>query len=166
MQAVSCFTPCKPKEEIMPIRCEIVSQDRMVFEGDADIVVIPGSDGEMGILPNHAPLLSTLNYGVIRVRLGNNEEDFTVAGGVVEVQPDIITILADAAENVREIDVQRAEAARERAEKFLKEGPPPDADSYLKMEAALRRSKLRLDAVRRYRKQRSKLSPMMEDEAR
>jgi len=135
----------------------------MVFEGDADMVIVPGREGLMGILPNHAPVLSTLNYGIVIVRLGDEEEDFTVAGGVVEVQPEIITILADAAENVREIDVQRAEAARERAEKYLEEGPPSDPDAYLKMEAALRRSKLRLDAVRRYRKQRSSLSPIMED---
>ncbi len=77
---------------------------------------------------------------------------FTVAGGIVEVQPNIVTILADVAENVKEIDIDRAEAARNRAAEFLKEGPPPDTDSYLKMKAALRRSNLRLDAVRRYRK--------------
>ena len=135
----------------MPIRCEIVSQDRMVFEGDVDIVVIPGSDGEMGILPNHAPLLSTLDFGVLTIRAENREEHFTVAGGVVEVQPKLITVLADAAENVREIDVARAAAAKERAEEFLEEGPPPDTDTYLRMEAALRRSNLRLSAVRRYR---------------
>jgi len=148
----------------MPIRCEIVSQDRVVFEGDADTVVIPGFLGEMGILPNHAPLLSAMNFGIIRVRQGDHEEAFTVAGGLVEVQPKIITVLADVAENVREIDIARAEAARKRAEEFLAEGPPPDTDAYLKMEAALKRSQLRLDAVRRYRKQRSPLSPMMEDE--
>jgi F-type H+-transporting ATPase subunit epsilon len=148
----------------MPIRCEIVSQDRMVFEGDADTVVLPGSEGEMGILSNHAPLLATLDFGVIRVRLGDREEAFTVAGGLVEVQPKIITVLADVAENVREIDIARAEAARKRAQEFLEEGPPPDTDAYLKMEAALRRSQLRLDAVRRYRKQRSSISPMFEDE--
>lgn len=135
----------------MPIRIEIVSQDRMVFEGDADMVVVPGMDGEMGILPNHAPLLSTLRYGILKVRYRGNEEDFAVAGGVIEVQPDIITVLANAAENVREIDVARAEAARRRAEEMLKKGPPPDTDSYLAMEAALRRSNLRLEAVRRYR---------------
>ncbi|MBC8504578.1 MAG: ATP synthase F1 subunit epsilon [Anaerolineales bacterium] len=135
----------------MPIRCEIVSQDRLIYEGDADTVVLPGIDGEMGILPNHAPLLSTLNYGVVRVRYQGNEEAFTVAGGVVEVQPDIVTVLADRAENVREIDISRAEAARERAERYLEEGPPPDSDAYLRMDAALRRSRLRLDAVRRYR---------------
>ncbi|HBY06482.1 MAG TPA: ATP synthase F1 subunit epsilon [Chloroflexi bacterium] len=148
----------------MPIRCEIVSQDRMVFEGDADTVVLPGSEGEMGILPNHAPLLAKLDFGVIRVRFGGKEEAFTVAGGLVEVQPQIVTVLADAAENVREIDLARAEAAKARAEQFLTEGPPQDTDSYLKMEAALRRSKLRVDAVRRYRQQRSTLPAMMENE--
>lgn len=136
----------------MPIRCEIVSQDRMVFEGDVDIVVLPGSSGEMGILPHHAPLLTTLKYGIIRVRTKGREEIFTVAGGVAEIQPEIVTVLADAAENVREIDLDRAEAARKRAEEILKEGVSGDTDKYLAIEAALRRSNLRLDAVRRYRK--------------
>ena len=135
----------------MPIRCEIVSQDRMVFEGDVDIVVLPGEAGEMGILPNHAPLLSTLRLGILKVRAGGEEQVFAVAGGVVEVQPDIVTVLADAAENVDEIDIARAEAARRRAEEFLKAGPPPDTDTYLKMEAALKRSNLRLEAARRFR---------------
>ena len=135
----------------MPIRVEIVSQDRMVFQGEADIIVLPGEMGEMGILPNHAPLLSNLKFGILRVRYQENEEIFTIAGGVVEVQPEIVTVLADAAENVLEIDSARAEAARRRAEEYLKAGPPPDTDAYLAMEAALRRSNLRLDAVRRYR---------------
>jgi F-type H+-transporting ATPase subunit epsilon len=136
----------------MTIRCEIVSQDRTVFTGDVDIVVLPGAVGEMGILPKHAPVLTTLKYGVIKVRKGGREEIFTVAGGVAEVQPDIITVLADAAENVEEIDTARAEAARVRAEEALKQGIPVDTDAYLTMEAALRKSNLRLDAVRRYRK--------------
>ena len=140
----------------MPIRCEIVSQDRMVFEGDADVVVVPGVAGEMGILPNHAPLLSTLKFGILKVRIKDREEVFAVSGGVVEVQPDIITILADAAENVDEIDIARAEAARRRAEEYIKQGPPPDTDEYLAMEAALRRSNLRLEAARRYRRGRSR----------
>jgi F-type H+-transporting ATPase subunit epsilon len=136
----------------MPIRCEIVSQDRLVFEGDVDIVVLPGEAGEMGILPNHAPLLSTLRLGFLKVRVRGEEQVFAVAGGVVEVQPDIVTVLADAAENVEEIDVARAEAARRRAEEFLKAGPPPDTDAFLKMEAALKRSNLRLEAARRFRR--------------
>ena len=136
----------------MPIRCEIVSQDRMVFQGDVDIVVLPGSDGEMGILPHHAPLLTTLKMGVIKVRFSGKEEIFTVAGGIAEVQPTIVTVLADAAENVEEIDVGRAEAACRRAEDLLAKGVPADSDAYLKIESALRKSNLRLDAVRRYRK--------------
>jgi F-type H+-transporting ATPase subunit epsilon len=136
----------------MPIRCEIVSQDRMVYEGDADIVVLPGSEGEMGILPHHAPVLTTLKFGIITVRSQGHEEHFTVAGGVAEIQPNIITILADAAENVEEIDVSRADAARKRAEEILAKGVPADTDAYLAMEAALKRSTLRLEAARRYRK--------------
>lgn len=136
----------------MTIRCEIVSQDRTVFEGEADIVVLPGAAGEMGILPHHAPTLTTLKYGVIKVRRGGKEEIFTVAGGVAEVQPDVVTILADAAENVAEIDVARAEAARRRAQEALTKVSPQDTDALLAIEAALRRSNLRLDAVRRYRR--------------
>ncbi|HWS22862.1 MAG TPA: ATP synthase F1 subunit epsilon [Anaerolineales bacterium] len=134
----------------MPIRCEIVSQDRMVFQGDVDIVVLPGTDGEMGILPHHAPLLTTLRYGYIKVRVKDQEEVFTVAGGVAEVQPNIVTVLADAAENVAEIDIERAESARIRAEEALKTVHVDEIDRYLALEAALRRSTLRLDAVKRY----------------
>lgn len=136
----------------MTIRCEIVSQDRTVFSGDVDIVMLPGADGEMGVLPKHSPVLTTLKYGFVRVKKDGKEEIFAVAGGVAEIQPDIVTILADAAENVQEIDEARAEAARKRAEEILAQGVPADTDSYLAMEAALRRSNLRLDAVRRYRK--------------
>jgi len=136
----------------MTIRCEIVSQDRTVFTGDVDIIVLPGAAGEMGILPKHAPVLTTLKFGIIKVRKSGKEEVFTVAGGVAEVQPDIVTILADAAENVEEIDVARADAARVRAEEALAKGIPLDTDAYLAMEAALRKSNLRLDAARRYRK--------------
>jgi F-type H+-transporting ATPase subunit epsilon len=137
----------------MTIRCEIVSQDRTVFQGDVDIVVLPGMAGEMGILPHHAPVLTLLKYGVIKIRHHGREELFTVAGGMAEVQPDIVTILADAAENVQDIDIIRARAAKKRAEDALaKISPDEQPDAYLTMEAALRRSALRLDVVRRYRK--------------
>jgi F-type H+-transporting ATPase subunit epsilon len=133
----------------MPIRCEIVSQDRSVFEGDVDIVTIPGKDGDMGILPHHAPLLATIRPGVIKVRQGTAEQLFTITGGLVEVQPSIVTILADAAESVEEIDIARAEEAKRRAEQRLKEGVPPGTEAYLAAEAALRNSNLRLDVARR-----------------
>ena len=136
----------------MTIRCEIVSQDRTVFEGDVDIVVLPGTAGEMGILPHHAPVLTTLKYGVVKVRHSGAEQIFAVSGGVAEVQPSIVTVLADAAENVDEIDVVRAETAKQRAVEALGQGAEKDPEILLNIEAALRRSNLRLDAVRRYRK--------------
>jgi F-type H+-transporting ATPase subunit epsilon len=136
----------------MAIRCEIVSQDRTVFTGDVDIVVLPGAAGEMGILPGHAPVLTSLKFGIIKIRHGGKEEVFTVAGGIAEVQPRIVTVLADAAENVQEIDVARADAARARAEEALAKGMPADTDTYLAIEAALRKSNLRLEAARRYGK--------------
>lgn len=135
----------------MPIQCEIATQDRLLYQGQADIVVAPGSEGEMGILPHHAPLLTTLGFGLLRVRHAGGEEVFAIAGGFMEVQPDSVIVLADVGENVAEIDMARAEAARARAEELLKAGPPPDTDEYLALEAALRRSKLRLEAARRYR---------------
>ena len=138
----------------MTIRCEIVSQDRTVFQGDVDIVVLPGVAGEMGILPHHAPVLAILKYGVIKVRQNGKEQLFAVAGGLAEVQPEIVTILADAAENVEDIDITRAQAAKKRAEDALANIKPEDQDAYLRMEAALRRSNLRLDVARRYRRTR------------
>ena len=137
----------------MTIQCEIVSQDRTVFQGKVDIVILPGVSGEMGILPHHAPVLTMLKNGGIKIRRGDKEDLFTVAGGVAEVQPDIVTILADAAENILEIDITRAQAARKRAEDALAGiNLDEDYDTYMIMEAALRRSNLRLDAIRRYRK--------------
>jgi F-type H+-transporting ATPase subunit epsilon len=142
----------------VPIRCEIASQDRLVYEGDADMIIVPGIEGEMGILPNHAPLLSTLKLGVLKLRFQGEEKAFTISGGVIEVQPNLVTVLADSAENVLEIDVARAEAARKRAEELLAQGPSSDTDAFLNLEAALRRSNLRIEAVKRFRGQRSQSS--------
>ena len=146
----------------MPIRCEIVSQDKTLYEGNVDIVVLPGTSGIMGVLPNHAPLLTTLNFGVVQVRKDGEESTFAVAGGVAEVQPNIVTVLADRAENVEDIDISRAEAAQQRAQEYMEQGPPPDSDRYLAMTAALHRSNLRLDAVRRYRKGKKHTSSLTE----
>ena len=143
----------------MPIRVEIVSQDRSVFEGDVDIVVAPGEDGEMGILPHHAPLLTTLKPGVLKVRTGGHEEVFAISGGVMEVQPSIVTVLADAAERADEIDISRAEEARQRAEASLAAGVPRDSEAYLAAEAALHRSNLRLQVARRRRPMQSGMDP-------
>jgi len=135
----------------MPFRCEIVTQDRKLYDGPADMVVAPGTEGLMGILPHHAPLLSTLDFGVLTVRYQGEEQLFTIAGGVIEVLPDGVTVLADSGEQVAEIDEQRAESARKRAEELLAKGPPPDTDAYLAIQAALRRSTLRLKVARKHR---------------
>lgn len=136
----------------MTIKCEIVSQDRQVFNGEAEMVVIPGAAGQMGILPHHAPVLTSLNYGIITVKTKSGEEHFTVAGGIAEVQPDQVTILADAAENVEEIDVDRALQARQRAEESIKSISSTDIDRYMRISSALKRSNLRLLAAQKYRK--------------
>ena len=110
----------------------------------------------MGILPNHSPLLTTLRYGVITVKSqGQEDEFFTVSGGIADVQPEIITVLADSAENVEEIDIERAEAAKLRAEELLEKGVvDSDADQYMAIRAALMRSQMRMRAFERYRKRR------------
>jgi F-type H+-transporting ATPase subunit epsilon len=108
-------------------------------------------------------VLTTLKYGVIKVRRKGKEDLFAVAGGVAEVQPSIVTVLADAAENIEEIDIVRAKAARKRAEDALANlSPETNRDTYLVMEAALRRSNLRLDLVRRYRGTDRKLTELEE----
>jgi F-type H+-transporting ATPase subunit epsilon len=102
-------------------------------------------------------VLTTLKYGVVKIKQMGVEKVFAVAGGVAEVQPDLVTILADAAENVEEIDVKRAQFAKKRAEEALAKGAPPETDALLLAEAALRRSNLRLDVARRYRKPQTRL---------
>ncbi|MHB8932495.1 MAG: ATP synthase F1 subunit epsilon [Bellilinea sp.] len=140
----------------MPIHCEIVSQDRVVFQDDVDIVVVPGLEGVMGILPNHAPLLSTLQFGIVTVRKQGQEEYFTVAGGVVDVSGDEVIILANAAENVDEIKIQRAEAAKQRAETMLKDRAGGKVEDLESLQASLKRSTLRISAVQRYRQKRTR----------
>jgi F-type H+-transporting ATPase subunit epsilon len=135
----------------MTIYCEIVTQEKIVFQGEANLVSLPGEAGEIGILPKHSPLLTILKYGIIKVRSAGTDKVFTVFGGVAEVQPDQITILADAAEDLDEIDIHAAEEAKRRAERALKRKDRLTEDAEMEMWEALRRSNVRLDAVRRFR---------------
>ncbi len=126
----------------MPLKLDIVTVERLVYSQDADMVIAPGIEGEMGILPRHAPLLTALTYGELRVRRGDDEYSFAISGGFMEVQPDRVTVLADTAERAEEIDLERAEAARRRAEERLEvTGEQVD---FAKAEAALRRSLIRI----------------------
>ncbi len=114
----------------------------------------------MGILPNHAPMLTALAFGEVMVRNQGDEQFFAIGGGYAEVQPDRVIILADSAEHAGEIDLERAEKAREKAEQAMKEGVPTDAAKYAQIEAALRRAQIRIDVgVRRSsRRRRRELS--------
>ena len=133
----------------MPIHCDIVTQEKLVYSKEVDIVVLPGSEGQMGILPNHTSLLTALDFGEIITRTAGVEEYFAIGGGFAEVQPDRVIILADSAESAVEIDVGRAQAARERAEKLMREGEKIDPDSYASIERDLRRAQIRIDVSRR-----------------
>jgi F-type H+-transporting ATPase subunit epsilon len=130
------------------IRLDFVSQDHMVFSGDVSEVLAPGGEGQMGILPHHAPLMTVLAPGEVVVRQpGREDQYFAVSGGWMEVRPDKVTILARTAERSDEIDLQRAEAARVRAEQLLAEGLPQEERPGLEM--ALRRSQIRLKVARK-----------------
>lgn len=134
----------------MSFTCNIVTQERTVFSGEVKSVSLPGTEGRMGILPNHSPLLTTLGFGEVLVRTPNGDEQyFAIGGGYAEVQPDNIIVLADSAEQAQEIDIDRAERARERAEKAMAEGIKEDPDQYAQIQASLMRAQIRLDVGRK-----------------
>jgi F-type H+-transporting ATPase subunit epsilon len=133
------------------LRFELVSPERIVYsDDDVDMVLVPGADGELGILPNHAPLLTALAIGELRVKKGAEEEAFAVSGGFMEVLANKVIVMAYTAERADEIDVARAEAARERVERRYRERP--DGLDMARLQAALRRSKVRLKVARRRRR--------------
>jgi F-type H+-transporting ATPase subunit epsilon len=133
----------------MPLRCQIITQERKLFDDVVDIVIAPGSEGEMGILPNHAPLVATLGFGELVVRRGGIEEVFAIGGGVLQVGHNRVIVLADSAEQAEDIDIARAEEARRRAEKLMAEGAPADPARYAALEAAIKRANLRLKVARK-----------------
>ena len=103
----------------MAIHVNIVSAEGAIFEGDADMVFAPAKAGEVGIAPRHAPLITTLKPGSVRVQAGETEKLFYVTGGILEVQPHLITVLADSALHADQLDEAEALAARERAKEML-----------------------------------------------
>jgi len=108
----------------VPIEVEVVSRVRQLYHTDnADMVIIPGSEGLLGVLPHHTPLLTTLAYGELRIIEGDETTSFVVYGGVVEVRPDKVTVLADDAESAFEINMEEVEAARQRARDLMAESP-------------------------------------------
>ena len=135
----------------MPIKLEIVTPERLVFDETVDGVTLPGSDGELGVLPHHAPLVSTLGIGELKIRAGGVEEYFAIAGGFVQVLPDKVVVMAETADMASEIDLERAQEARREAERALETGYVEGADlatARASLQAALLRERV---AMRRHR---------------
>lgn len=135
------------------LQVAILTVEGVRFDGEADFVVAPGSEGELGILPRHIPLLTPLAAGAVKVRNENDEQFFFVSGGFLEVRPDRVTVLADAAERAEDIDEARAEDARRRAQSSI-EQKASDADLAAATGALARaEARLRLAELRRRRRQ-------------
>ena len=132
------------------LKFEIVTAERVVYSEEVDVVIAPGTAGQMAILPNHAPLLTTLQPGNLTVRIGGVEQDIFVSGGFLEVMENRVTVLADTAERAEEIDIGRAEEARQRAEERLRVHPV-DMD-LARADAALKRALMRIKVAERTRR--------------
>lgn len=135
----------------MPIHLDIVTIERTVVSEDVDYVSAPGIDGVVGIFPRHEPLLTALSIGELHYKKGTQEYSYAIGGGFMEVRPDKVTVLADAAESAEEIDENRAEAARARAQELMTQKIPPSDPQYLLIEQSMRRAELRLKVSRRRR---------------
>ena len=131
-------------------RLEVVSAERLVFADDVNAVIAWGVQGQLGILPQHAPLMTMLQSGDLLIRKDNEEQYLAITGGFLEVRPDEVIILADACERAEEIDIARAQAAKRRAEESLKERLP--GVDIAAAEAALCRSLARLKVAERRRR--------------
>ncbi len=135
----------------MPILLEIVTPERLAYSDSVDAVVLPGIEGELGVLPHHAPLVSMLGVGELRIRKGGVEESFAIAGGFLQVRPDKVVVMAETADLASDIDLEKAQEARREAEKAL-EGAATDAVDLAAARAQLQGALLRIRvAERRHR---------------
>ena len=106
----------------MPLQLEIVTPEKLAYSDEVDSVQLPGSEGELGVLPHHAPLISTLGAGELRLRKGGQEESFAIVGGFLQVLPDKVVVMAETADMASEIDLEKAQEARRNAEQVLESG--------------------------------------------
>ncbi len=149
----------------MPIHIELVTQEKKIFEEfEADMIIVPAAEGEMGVLPNHAPILTTLTFGELIVRKGNAEERFAIYGGVVDVRPDKVVVLADTADSSFALDLEQAQEARARAQEMLA-GGMPEAENR-EAQLALRRANLAIKVSNKMRSSGSMLRILDEDDPR
>jgi len=135
------------------IRVDIVSAEGQIFAGEANMVFAPGSEGEIGIAPRHAPLLTMLKPGEVRVQIdGQEEQSFYVGGGALEIQPNLVSVLADTAARARDLDEAAALAAKQRAEAAVRDRK--DKIEIAEAQAELVRAMAQLRAIDRLRKKR------------
>ena len=135
----------------MPLELEIVTPERLAYSDTVDSVTLPGTAGELGVLPHHAPLVSTLGIGELRIRKGGEDESFAIVGGFLQVLPDKVVVMAETADMASEIDLEKAQAARREAERALEAGGVEASDlatARVALQAALLRERL---AQRRHR---------------
>jgi len=135
---------------MVTLRLEIITAERQVFADDVNAVIAPGIEGELGILPHHAPLMTMLKPGELLIRKDGDETYMVVSGGFLEIRPDKIIVLADACERAEEIDITRAEEAKRRAEERLK--THPQGLDVARAQAALLRSLVRIRIAERKRR--------------
>ncbi|UCG54505.1 MAG: F0F1 ATP synthase subunit epsilon [Dehalococcoidia bacterium] len=138
---------------MVTIKIDVVTAEKVVYSDEVDIVIAPGIEGQLGILPQHSPLMTMLQPGELIAKKGKEEFSLAISGGFLEVRPDRVIVLADSAERAEEIDITRAEEAKRRAEKRLEEKYTPEVDN-VRAEAALRRSLIRLKVATRRRRRR------------
>jgi F-type H+-transporting ATPase subunit epsilon len=135
------------------IHLDIVSAEGQIFSGDANMVFVPASEGEIGIAPRHAPLLTTLKAGEVRVQIDNQEEQsFYVGGGALEIQPHLVTVLADTAARAHDLDEAAALAAKQRAQEAMADRS--NLINLAEAQAELARAMAQLRAIERLRKKR------------
>jgi F-type H+-transporting ATPase subunit epsilon len=132
----------------VPIKLDIVTPEKLAYSDEVDAVVLPGSEGELGVLPHHAPLISTLGAGELRLRKGGEEESFAIIGGFLQVLPDKVVVMAENADMASEIDLDKAQEARRQAEQALEGGFVEGAD-LAAARAALQASLIRIRVAER-----------------
>ena len=132
----------------MPLQLEIVTPERLAYSDQVDSVQLPGIEGELGVLPHHAPLVSILGVGELLIRKGGSEESFAIVGGFLQVRPDKVVVMAEDADMASEIDLEKAQEARHEAEKALETGYHEGADLSL-ARASLQQALLRIRVAER-----------------
>ena len=136
----------------MPLLLEIVTPERLAYSDTVDAVNLPGIEGELGVLPHHAPLVSMLGLGELRIRKGGSEESFAIVGGFLQVRPDRVVVMAETADMASEIDLEKAQEARREAERMLEGAVQTDAVDLAAARASLQHALLRIRvAERRHR---------------